>query len=189
MLGSDHRRFAKRRYRNPEIRHPGHIHRMLRTIDDRSDRSDAWPAAGATDCREIVDDPRLSAPRRSSLATAGSRPRLCSADNSGRPLVLGAISRAARGVQNADRADLEQRAWRDLDDDRDDRAVAIALGWARERSDVARGDGQADLTDRDRHGGVVVARAPKSVRITGPKSLMARRASASPSGGASLRSL
>ena len=96
---------------------------------------------------------------RKSLAAAGS-PGL-------RPTIRGGSSSCenshAGGIDNADRAELEQRARIDLDRDRRDRAVAIAFGGAREGPDVARGDGQAGAIDRDRDGRIVVSRAPQGV--------------------------
>ena len=49
----------------------------------------------------------------------------------------------AERVDNAHRAQLEQWAGLDLDDDRGRGAIAISLRGAREGCDVARADGQA----------------------------------------------
>ena len=69
----------------------------------------------------------------------------------------------AERVDNAHRAQLEQGAGLDLDDDRGGCAIAISLGGAREGCDVARSDGQARAVDRNRHAGVVIARAPERI--------------------------
>ena len=132
MLGSDNRRFAERRNRTRVHRH-GHVHRVLRMIDDRSDQQDLGQRP--TLIAEKVDDPRL---RRAQVAGCGGVAGL-EANDPGRQLVLREFH--AGGIDNAHRAELEQRARIDIDRDGRDRAVAIAFGGAREGSGVARGDG------------------------------------------------
>ena len=154
MPGSDNRRFAERRNRT-RIHCQGDIHRMLRMIDGRSDQLDLGqrPALAA----EIVDDPRL---RRAQVAGCGRVVGL-EANDPGRQLVLREFH--AGGIDNAHRAELEQRARIDIDRDGRDRAVAIAFGGAREGFDVARGDRQRRPIDRDRSGRIIVSRTPQSV--------------------------
>ena len=88
ILWPDHRRFAERRNRT-RVDRQGHIHRMRRVIDDRSDRLNLGqrPALAA----EIVDDPRL---RRAQVAGRGGVAGL-EADDPGRQLGSWRISTPA----------------------------------------------------------------------------------------------
>ncbi len=69
----------------------------------------------------------------------------------------------AERVEDTNGTKLEQWAGVDLDENRGRGAIAISLGGAREGRDVARSYGEARTVDRDRHDGVVVARAPQRV--------------------------
>ena len=125
-----HRGFAERRDRTRISGH-SHVHHLRRVIDDRSDRLDL--GEGPALVAEPVDDPRLS---RAQVACDRRVARL-EADDPRRQLILRELS--AGGVDDANRAQAEQRAGIDLDDDGRDGAVAIALRRAGERRDVARG--------------------------------------------------
>ena len=133
-------------------RHYRHVHNVLRVIDDRRDRLDFCERPPLL--AESIDDAGLSG---ADLARDRRVSRL-EADDALRQ--LGFREFHAERVDNAHRAELEQGAGVDLDDDRGGRAIAISLGGAREGCDVARADGQARAVDRNRHRGVVIARAP-----------------------------
>ena len=154
MLRPDDRRLAELRRRTGLGRYR-HVHRIRGVIDDGSDRQNLGQRVALR--AEIIDDARLG---RAQVAGGGGVARLES-DDPGRKLLFGEFR--AGGVQDSDRAEPEQRAGLDLDDDRGDRAVAIAFGGAREGRDVARADRESGAIERDRGGCVVVAVSPQSL--------------------------
>ncbi len=132
-----------------------HVHNALRVIDDWRDGLDFGQRP--TLLAEIVDDAGL---RGADLAR-GRRVSRLQPDDPLRQLGFGEFD--AERVDNAHRAKLEQGAGLDLDHDRGGRAIAISFGGAREGCDVARPEREGRAVDRNRHRGVVIARAPQRV--------------------------
>ncbi len=124
-------------------------------IDDRRDGLDFSERAALF--AEIVDDAGLSG----ADFARGRRVSRFEPDDALRQ--LGFREFHAQRVDNTHRAKLEQGAGVDLDDDWGGRAIAISFGGAREGCDVARPDGEGRAIDRDRHRGIVIARAPQRV--------------------------
>ena len=148
------RRFAERRD-GAGGGHDRHVHDVLRVVDDRRDGLDLGERAPLL--AEIVDDAGLSG------ADLARRRRVSRLEAHDALRQLGFREFHAERVDDPHRAQLEQGAGLDLDDHLDGLTVAVSLGGAREGRDVARADGQRRAVDRNRHAGVVIARAPERV--------------------------